>query len=404
MELKTIMSQGWKALERNRLRSVLTILGIAIGIAAVVCVVALGSAGSEQIMQRLENLGENLVWIEAGGRNVSGVRTGTRGTKTLVVADMEAILREIPLIRSCSPQVDSRVQVVYGNQNWSTTYRGVAPEYLTIRRWTIAEGTAFGLDAVERNANVCLLGDTVRRYLFANESPIGATIRIQSVPFTVMGTLAPKGASGGGDQDDTIFLPYSTGMRKIAGVAWLDDIMCSAVAPELVKSAGDQAAALLRERHRILPGQDDDFNIRNPEDRIRAQLEASQAMAMLLVAIGSVSLLVGGIGIMNVMLVSVTERTREIGVRMAVGATEGQVQIQFLGEAVMLCMTGGAAGVIIGMLGTLSLGYFLGWPMELSLEALATAALFSAAIGLFFGYYPARKAAGLDPIEALRYE
>lgn len=405
MRLRTILGQGTRALGRNRLRSTLTILGISIGIAAVVCVVAIGNAGSAQIQTLMDNLGENFVWIEAGNRNVGGVRTGTQGTKTLVLADMEAILKEVPLIKTCTPQVDTRVQVVYGNQNWNTTFRGFSPEYFRIKRWRVVEGTAFDQEMVESAANVCVLGETVRRYLFGNEDPIGATIRIKSVPFRVIGILETKGMTAfGSDQDDTILVPYTTGQKKLAGYTWLNDILCSAISPEAVKPAQDQIVSLLRERHRIGPGQDNDFNIRNPEEQLQAQMAANQTMTLLLVSIGAVSLLVGGIGIMNVMLVSVTERTREIGVRLAVGATETHVQLQFLGEAVMLCLGGGAAGVLLGVAGTSMLSRILGWPTKLSLEALITAALFSIAVGLFFGYYPARKASQLDPIEALRYE
>jgi putative ABC transport system permease protein len=405
MRFGTIIGQGMRALRRNRLRSSLTILGISIGIAAVVCVVAIGNAGSAQIQTLMDNLGENFIWIEAGNRNVRGVRTGTGATKTLVLEDMHAILREVALVRTCTPQVDTRVQVVYGNQNWSTVFRGFSPEYFRIKRWNVIQGVPFDLNAVEAAAPVCVLGQTVKQILFGNQDPIGATIRIQSVPFQVIGVLEPKGMTAfGSDQDDTILVPYTTGQKKLAGYTWLNDILCSAVAPEAVPPAKDQITSLLRERHRIGPGQDDDFSIRNPEEQLQTQMEASRTMTLLLVSIGSVSLLVGGIGIMNVMLVSVTERTREIGVRMAVGATESQVQMQFLGEAVMLCLTGGVAGVLLGVLGTNLIGQILGWPTKLSVDALIAAALFSVAVGVFFGYYPARKAAKLDPIEALRYE
>lgn len=405
MRFNTIAGQGLRALARNRLGSALTILGISIGIAAVVCVVAIGNAGSAQIQRLMENLGENFVWIEAGNRNVGGVRTGTQGTKTLLLADMEAILREIPLIKTCTPQVDTRVQVVYGNQNWSTTFRGFSPEYFRIKRWNVAEGVPFDQEMVDAAANVCVLGQTVRGFLFGNEDPVGATVRIKSVPFRVIGVLDPKGMTAfGSDQDDTILVPYTTGQKKLAGYTWLNDILCSAVSTEAVKPAQDQIVALLRERHRIGPGQDNDFSIRNPEEQLQAQLEASRTMTVLLVSIGAVSLLVGGIGIMNVMLVAVTERTREIGVRLAVGATEGHIQLQFLGEAVMLCLAGGAAGVLLGVAGTGALSRILGWPTKLSVEALVVAGLFSIAIGVFFGYYPAQKAAKLDPIEALRFE
>ena len=405
MQAYTILAQGLRALGRNRMRSTLTILGIAMGIGAVVCVVAIGDAGSQQIQDRMNNLGENLVWIEAGGRNVGGVRSGSQGTKTLVLADMHAIQQQVPLVKICSPQVDSRVQIVFQNQNWSTTYRGVSPEYFTIKRWKVAEGTAFDEEAVERAANVCVLGQTVKQILFGAEVAVGQTVRIKSVPFTVIGVLEAKGMTGfGSDQDDTLLLPYTTGQRKIAGITWLNDILCSATSLSAVRPAGEMAGALLRERHRLRAGQDDDFNIRNPEDMLQLQMDASRTMTLLLIAVGSVSLVVGGIGIMNVMLVSVTERTREIGVRLAVGATEAQVRFQFLGEAVMLCLAGGAVGVLIGVGGTIVLSRTLGWAMQVSGDALAIAALFSILVGVFFGYYPARKAASLDPIEALRYE
>ncbi len=400
------MQQGLRTLGRNRLRSTLTILGVAVGIAAVVCVVAIGNAGSDQIQRNLDNLGENFVWIEAGNRNVGGVRTGSRGTKTLLASDMEAIVQQVPLIKRCSPQVDSRTQIISGNQNWNTTYRGVSPEYFLIKRWPLSEGQPFDESMVEQGATVVVLGETVRGYLFPNnENPIGRTVRIRDVPFTVVGVLDVKGSTGfGSDQDDTILIPYTTAMRRLAGVTWLDDILCSATSGGAVKPAGVMASAVLRERHRIRPGEDDDFSIRNPEERIQVQLEASRTMALLLIAVGSVSLVVGGIGIMNVMLVSVTERTREIGVRMAVGATEHEVRMQFLGEAIMLCLAGGLAGVLLGLLGTFTLGKTLDWPMSLSAEALVVAGFFSFALGVTFGFYPAKKAASLDPIDALRYE
>ena len=403
--IHTVVGQGLRALGRNRMRTTLTVVGIAIGIGAIVCVVAIGDAGSQQIQDRMNNLGENLVWIEAGGRRVGGVWTGNRATKTLVVDDMYAIQNQVPMIKTCSPQVDSSVQIVYQNQNWNTTYRGVSPEYLTIKRWDVVEGAAFTQEAVERGANVCLLGRTVREILFQEEDPVGKTVRINRVPFTVIGVLATKGMTGfGGDQDDTLLLPYTTAQRKIAGKTWLDDILCSAESLGTVRPAGEMAAVLLRERHRIRPEQDDDFNVRNPEDMLQLQMDASRTMTLLLISVGSVSLVVGGIGIMNVMLVSVTERTREIGVRLAVGATEAQVRFQFLSEAVILCLAGGGVGVVIGVAGTIILSRTLGWPMQVSADALVIAGAFSVAVGLFFGYYPARKAAGLDPIEALRYE
>ena len=393
------------ALLRNKMRSVLTVLGITIGIAAVICVVAIGKAGQARVEQQLNNLGDNFVWVEAGGRAVNGVRTGTHGTKSLVYADAVAIKNQVSLIKSVSPNVDGNIQIIYANQNWYTRYRGVSPEYFDIARWYIDQGAAFSQDDVDRAADVCVIGRTVREQLFGVDDPIGKVMRVKDLPCKIVGTLMPKGLSmSGQDQDDIIIMPYTTAMKKISGITWLDDILCSAVSQGSVKPAGQEAAAILRDRHHLRPEEEDDFNIRNPEDIIQAQLEASKTLTVLLIAIASISLVVGGIGIMNVMLVSVTERTREIGVRVAVGATEEAIQLQFLGESVMLSLVGGGAGVLFGILGSYLVGKTLEWPMDMSLEAVVVAALFSAAVGVFFGYYPARKASLLDPIEALRYE
>jgi putative ABC transport system permease protein len=405
LDFSAFLGSAAVSLVRNKLRSSLTVLGITIGIAAVICVVAIGKAGQARVEQQMRNLGDNFVWIEAGGRAVNGVRTGPRGTKTLTMGDAVAIKAQIPLIKSVSPNVDANVQIVYGNQNWYTTYRGVSPEYFEVKRWTVDEGAVFTPDDVERAADVCVIGRTIRQQLFGAEDPIGKVVRLKTLPVKVVATLQPKGLSlSGQDQDDTVILPYTTAQKKLAGVTWLDDILCSAVSQDVVKLAGKEAAALLRERHHLRPEEPDDFNIRNPEDVIQAQLEASHTLTLLLIAIASISLLVGGIGIMNVMLVSVTERTREIGVRVAVGATEEAIQLQFLGESVMLSLMGGAAGVVLGLAGTYFVGRAFTWQMEMSPEAVLLAALFSIAVGVFFGYYPALKASRLDPIQALRYE
>jgi len=405
MNYTALLASAVWALLRNTMRSLLTVLGITIGIAAVICVVAIGKAGQARVEQQLNNLGDNFVWIEAGGRAVNGVRTGTHGTKTLTLADAAAIKAQVPLIKSVSPNVDASTQIIYGNQNWFTSYRGVSPEYFDIKRWMVDQGAVFSQDDVDRAADVCVIGRTVRDQLFGAANPIGQVIRIRDLPCQVVATLQPKGLSvSGQDQDDTVILPYTTAQRKIKGIDWLDDILCSAVSQSAVKLAGQQAAALLRDRHHLRPEEDDDFNIRNPEDIIRAQLDASRTLTLLLVAVASISLLVGGIGIMNVMLVSVTERTREIGVRVAVGATDRAIQFQFLGESVLLSLVGGLAGVLLGIASSGVVGRTLGWPMEMSVQAVAVAALFSVAVGVFFGYCPARKASLLDPIEALRYE
>jgi putative ABC transport system permease protein len=405
LDYLALLHSALVALLRNKMRSMLTVMGITIGIAAVICVVAIGKAGQSRVEQQMNNLGDNFVWIEAGGRAVNGVRTGTHGSPSLSMADAAAIKNQIALIKTVSPNVDDHVQVIYGNQNWFTAYRGVSPEFFDIKRWSVDEGTIFAHDDVERAADVCDIGRTVRDQLFGPEDPIGKVIRVKNLPCKVIGVLHPKGLSmSGQDQDDNIILPYTTAQKKIKGNAWLDDILCSAVSQSSVKLAGQEAAAILRDRHHLRPEEDDDFNIRNPEDIIQAQMEASKTLTVLLIAIASISLIVGGIGIMNVMLVSVTERTREIGVRVAVGATEEAIQLQFLAESIMLSLVGGAAGVLFGVLGSYLVGQTLKWPMETSLQGIVVSAMFSVAVGVFFGYYPARKASLLDPIEALRYE
>ncbi len=405
MNYSALLRSAVVALTRNKTRSLLTILGITIGIAAVICVVAIGKAGQARVEKQLNNLGDNFVWIEAGGRAVNGIRTGTHDTTTLTAADAVAIKNQVSLIKAVSPNVDDPIHVVYGNQNWHTSYRGVSPEYFDIKRWVIEQGAVFSQDDVDRATDVCVLGRSVRGQLFGVEDPVGKVIRVNGLPFKVVGTLQPKGLSlSGQDQDDTVIMPYTTAQKKIKGVSWLDDILCSAVSFDSVKTAGQEAAAILRDRHHLRPEEEDDFNIRNPEDVIQAQLDASKTLTVLLIAVASISLLVGGIGIMNVMLVSVTERTREIGVRVAVGAPVEAIRLQFLGESVMLSLVGGAAGVLAGIGGSYLVGRTLQWPLELSPDAVLVAAFFSVAVGVFFGYYPALKASRLDPIDALRYE
>lgn len=390
---------------RNTARSLLTVLGITIGIAATICVVAIGQAAQRQVEQQLSNLGDNLVWIERGGRAVNGVRTGTQATTTLMPGDANAIRDQMPLLKTVAPDVNSGAQVVYGNRNWYTLYRGDTLEFFAVKRWTVRQGTLFTPDDINAAANVCVLGRTVQEQLFGREDPIGKVVRVKGLPCKIVGTLEPKGISAyGTDQDDTIVMPITTAQKKLMGVVWLNNIFAAAVSPGVVKPAGRQASAILRDRHHLRPEQADDFNIRNPEDVIQAKLKSSRTLSLLLESVAAVSLLVGGIGIMNVMLVTVAERTREIGVRVAVGATQNAIRLQFLGEAVMLSLIGGAAGVILGTAGSYLIGRSFGWSMAMSPQAVLMAVLFSAGVGVFFGYYPARKASLLDPIEALRYE
>jgi putative ABC transport system permease protein len=405
MQLSTIFREALQALVRNRVRSLLTMLGIVMGVGSFICVVAVGRAGSSRVETQLSNVGDNLIWVEAGSRARSGVRIGSRGTKTLVEGDSRAVLDQVPGVKSASPNVDGRIQVVYGNLNWGTQYRGVSPEYFEIRKWSVRLGAAFTQDDMEKNAPVCVLGPTVATNLFDEEDPIGKTVNIKSVPFKVVGVLEGKGFSATGqDQDDFVVMPLTTAQKRITGVEWLDDIFFSAASREEIPEVTKRIIGVLRERHHLRASEDDDFNIRTPEELIRAQLASANVFTLLLASAASLSLLVGGIGIMNIMLISVTERTREIGIRMAVGATEQDIQMQFLSEAIVMSLIGGALGVLSGILGSLLLQNTLHWEMQLSPQIMAIAGVFSAAVGIFFGYYPAQKAARLDPIEGLRYE
>jgi putative ABC transport system permease protein len=402
-----LCAEAARALLRNKVRTALTALSITIGIAAVVWVVALGKAGAQRAEDQLQALGDNLVWIEAGSRNVAGVRTGSHGMTTLTAGDAQAILDEIPRVKSLSPQVDGTVLVIAGSRNWTTRYRGVSPAYLEIRRFPVATGSAFTSGDVEAAATVCLLGQTVREQLFGAADPVGQDVRIGLQLFQVVGVLAPKGQSASGqDQDDTILLPFTTVQKRLTakGITWLDDIMCSATSPAAVNAAADDISDLLRQRHHLEGTGNDDFNIRRPAELLEAQREQSRTFALLLISIASVALVVGGIGIMNVMLASVAERTREIGLRLAIGASEWAVQLQFLAESVILSLFGGALGVAVSVGGSSALGQMLGWPVSIPLQAIALALGFSIGVGVFFGYYPARKASRLDPIAALRSE
>jgi putative ABC transport system permease protein len=391
-----------RELARNTLRSALTMLGISIGVGAFICSVAVGQGASSQIDDQIRSLGENLIWIEAGSRNVNGVRTGTHGTKSLTLADLKAIQQQIPLVLNVSPNVDTRVQVVYQNQNWLTQVRGVTPEYLAVRRWEVERGSPFGPEEVESAAKVCLVGRTVASALFGEDEPVGQGIRVRRIPCQIIGVLAPKGPSPTGqDQDDVVVMPVSTVQKKIKGVDWLDDIMCSAVSPALIGTAEEQITALLRERHHIVGDREDDFNLRHPADIARASAAAQRTMTLLLGAIASVALLVGGIGIMNIMLVSVTERTREIGLRLAVGARGRDVLSQFLVEAVTISLLGGGLGVALGVVGAYGIAYVAEWRALVRPETIVIALGFASAVGVVFGLYPARKASRLNPIDAL---
>ena len=405
MDFMNTFRLALRALARNKMRSALTMLGIIIGVGAVIAVVSIGQGANYLVQQGIAAMGTNAVFIAAGSNRAGGVRQGYGGVKTLTIDDMNAILREIPLIQQAAPSLSNNQQVVYGNQNWNTRVTGTTPNYFDIRTWPVQSGSIFSDEEVDLAANVCVLGTTVAKILFLDEDPIGKTLRIGNLPFRVDGVLSSKGQSSvGQDQDDIIFAPYTTVQRKIQGITWLQFINASAVSQPASIAAVAPIESLLRERHRLRPGTDNDFLIRTQADIEDLADQTQSVMTLLLGGIASVSLLVGGIGIMNIMLVSVTERTREIGVRMAVGATQDDVRRQFLVEAVTLSMMGGFIGIVFGLVGSALISNLLSWPTLISGKAIVAAVIFSAAVGIFFGYYPAHKAAQLDPIEALRYE
>ena len=407
MDFVAILKIALRALARNKLRSGLTMLGIIIGVGAVIAMVGVGQGANSQVQSQIANMGTNLLVVLAGSANMGGVRTGSSAVKTLIVDDMTAILRECTAVKDAAPGVQTRGQVIYQNQNWAPSggITGTSPDYFDVRSWPIKDGVSFDKSEVDRAANVAVLGTTVVSTMFGGENPIGKTIRIKNLPFKVIGVTSSKGQSSfGQDQDDIVFVPYTTVQKKLAGVTWLQTIHVQAVSGEATALAQQQIETLLRERHRMRSDEDNDFNVRNLADVAQLAEESGRVMTLLLGSIASVSLIVGGIGIMNIMLVSVTERTREIGIRMAIGATESDVQRQFLIEAVVLSLMGGILGIIMGVTSSSIISKVLRWPTQISPVAIVVAVFFSIGVGIFFGFYPARKAARLDPIEALRYE
>ena len=405
MSFREIIRVALRALARNKLRTVLTMLGIIIGVGAVIGTVAIGQGASAQVQQQIQALGNNIVMVFSGSVNTSGVRMGSGATKTLTADDAQAILQHVPDVQMVSPNVGASVQVVNGNQNWLTRANGTSQDITQIRNWPVVSGSMFSQRDVDMASDVCVLGNTVAQQLFGDQDPVGQMIRVQKLPFRVMGVLLAKGQNANGqDQDDMMLMPYTTVQKKISGQSWVQMIMVSTSSQDAMAPVQSAISALLRQRHHLRPGEDDDFIIRSPNEMAQAAQATSLAMTVLLGIIASISLLVGGIGIMNIMLVSVTERTREIGIRMAVGATEQDVQRQFLTEAMVLSSMGGIAGIELGVVASALITKFVHWSTFVSPLSVVVAAFFSAGVGIFFGYYPARKAARLDPIEALRYE
>jgi putative ABC transport system permease protein len=407
MDLLNIIRVAFRALQRNKMRAALTMLGIIIGVSAVVAMVSIGQGAQATVQAQIDSIGTNLLFVTAGAQNVGGVRSGTgdTGTNTLTVDDLEAIKREVPTVSMVTPTVNARGQLVAGNMNWNTSIQGVSEEYPEVRKWTIQSGSFFTEGDVRTAARVLVVGQTIADNMFAGADPVGQTIRVQNLPFRVVGVMARKGQDPQGrDQDDIAFTPYTTVQKKILGSPRLQIAYVSAVSPDATYTAQQQISELLRQRHKLGPNEPDDFTVRNMSDIAQAASETNNTMTMLLACIAGVSLLVGGIGIMNIMLVSVTERTREIGIRMAIGARSSAVRSQFLIESVVLSLTGGLFGILLGVAVSLGIPKLLGWPTLISGMAIVGSVIFSAAVGIFFGYYPAHKAASLDPIEALRYE
>jgi len=402
-----IIRVAFRALLRNKTRASLTMLGIIIGVSAVIAMVSIGQGAQASVQAQIANIGTNLLFVSAGAQNVGGVRSGTgdSGTNTLTAEDLDAIKREVPSVSMVTPSVNARSQLISGNANWNTTVTGVNEQYPDVRKWSMQSGEFFTDADVRTAARVIVIGQTVGNNLFPGTDPVGETLRVMNSPFRIVGVMARKGQDAQGrDQDDIAFAPYTTVQKKILGSPRLQIAYVSAISQDATYTAQSQITDLLRQRHKLSANEPDDFTVRNMTDIADAANATSNTMTILLACIAGVSLLVGGIGIMNIMLVSVTERTREIGIRMAIGARSSAVRSQFLIESIVLSLTGGLFGIILGIAVSLAIPKMLGWPTLVSTMAIIGSVIFSGAVGIFFGYYPARKAAALDPIEALRYE
>jgi putative ABC transport system permease protein len=400
---------AFRILDRNRLRAGLTMLGIVIGVAAVITMVSIGQGARSAVRAQVASMGTNVIIVLPGATTVGGVRGGQGGAVTLTVADALDLKKKVPLLTDVAWAKRDVMQSVYGNKNWNGPVNGISPSYLTIRDWSYISGGPITQGDMDSAARVALLGQTVIENLFEpGEEPVGSIVRLKNVPFRVIGTLAPKGQSAqGSDQDDVIFIPFTTAERKVVGTLFLGSVgalFASTIRVEDLPEAVEGLRDVLRVRHRLHSDQPDDFTIRTQVDIGKVQEATTQTLTLMMFIVSSVSLLVGGIGIMNILLVSVMERTREIGVRMAVGAKRVHILIQFLIEAMTLSLAGGAIGIVVGIVGARATTAVAGWPTIISAESVVVGFFFSLGMGLFFGLYPANKAAGLNPIEALRYE
>jgi putative ABC transport system permease protein len=394
-----------RALRRNKMRSVLTALGIIIGVASVVAMVAVGNGAQARIESQVAALGQNLLSVFAGSRRSGGVNTGLGSASTITLADAEAIGREVPDVAAVSPEVSTTAQAIANGRNWSTTIVGESPDYLKIRDWKLSSGSMFTEREVRSAAKVAVIGSKTANELFGPLNPVGQSVRLKNIPFVIIGLLESKGAGmGGQNQDDRVLIPYSTAMKRITGEKYLRSINLQIASSDRMEIAQQQITSLLRQRHRLTEGRDDDFNVFNQKEIADTVNSISKVITLLLGSIAGISLFVGGIGIMNIMLVSVTERTREIGIRIAVGAQPGDIRLQFLIEAITLSLLGGLIGVLCGIGASHVVGMVADFKAMVSTGSIFLAFGVSSAIGIFFGFYPAHKAAGLDPIDALRYE
>jgi len=405
MKSSVLVRVAGESIRKNKMRTLLTMLGIVIGVGAVIVMVAVGQGAQKSIANQINALGTNLLVVTAGASNQGGVSQGAQAFNRLTVDDAEKLDREGTLFAGVTPVIMTRTQVIAGSTNWRTTINGVSTDFQTIRDWQLQSGTFFTESDVRGIRKVAVIGSTVAANLYPGADPVGSQIQIRNVPFTVLGVLATKGQNAAGqDQDDVVIIPYTTAQSRLSGSTRIWQILVSASSPQDVVGAQEEVRAIMRESHKIADGDDDDFTVRNQTEIANAAQGTTKIMTWLLASIASVSLIVGGIGIMNIMLVSVTERTREIGIRMAIGARGSDVLTQFLVESIVMSVLGGAVGLAVGVGGATLLAHFTGWSTSVPIQAVALAIGFSAAVGVFFGFYPAKKAAALDPINALRYE